>query len=417
MSKRETLRQCPVDFNHTTPLYADNWEKVAREMREECPRAWSNNFEGFWLASTFEDISAIAKKPEYFTSYKSIDPVTGVAKGGTSIPPLPEFRAVPSESDTEEWSRVRTFLNNRFSPAAIEKLRGRTAELVAAMIDLVIESGQLEFVDDLTNPVPAMVSMELFGFPLDQWKRFADPFHKMLFTPQDAPEYSQTLADMQFFREEVDRGVADRRAHPRDDLLTHLMHGLDSGVFGQDLLHDIAFNLMAGGIDTTTALTSNVLLFLSRNHGHRDRLIADLSLLPKAREEFVRYFTPVHAVGRTVTEDCVVNGWEFKKDERVFLRYVSANRDPAVFDRPEEVVLDRFPNRHISFGAGMHRCLGSFFARMMFDEMMKGVLTRMPDYVIDEAGIVHYPSIQQVNGWVHLPASFTAGKRVGASIT
>jgi cytochrome P450 len=102
--------------------------------------------------------------------------------------------------------------------------------------------------------------------------------------------------------------------------------------------------------------------------------------------------------------------------ERVLISYAAANRDPAAFADPEEVKLDRFPNKHVSFGAGMHRCLGSFLARMMFQVMVTEVLARMPDYQVVENEILPYQTIGKINGWVHIPATFTPGATVGAII-
>lgn len=416
MTDENVAGRCPIDFDHTTPQYADNWEGITRELREQCPRAWTSNHGGHWIASKYKDVVDIAQRPEKFTTYKSYDPETGIAQGGTSIPPIPSFRAVPSESDTAEWEVVRRFLNRRFGPKSIEELRTKAENLTAAVIDVIIEKGRFDIVDDLTNPLPALVSMHIFGFPFHEWPRFAMPFHKMLYTPHDHPDYPETVQAMGYFKRRVDEEVEIRRKEPRDDLLSYLAAGIDGKPLEHGLLQDIAFNIMGGGIDTTTALTSNVLLHLSRNPDQRQRLIDEPQLLALAREEFVRYFTPVHSVARTVTDDVTVNGWEFRKGERVLLRYVSANRDPEVFDEPERVKLDRFPNRHVSFGAGMHRCLGSFLAKMMFETMMRAVLTRMPDYKVIENEIEHYPSIQQVNGWIHIPATFMPGRRVGAVI-
>jgi cytochrome P450 len=416
MSEEDTGVRCPVNFDHTTPEYAQNWEQITRDLRQQCPRSWTDNHGGHWIASKYQDVVDIAQRPDRFTTYKTYDPKTGIAQGGTSIPPIPSFRAVPSESDTAEWEVVRRFLNRRFAPKAVEELRAKAEHLVDAVLDAVIETGRLDLVDDLTSPLPALVSMHIFGFPLHEWPRFAMPFHKMLYTPQDHPDYPQTVEAMQYFRQRVDEEIEIRRSRPSDDLLGYLAAGIDRQPLEHGLLQDIAFNIMGGGIDTTTALTANVLIYLSRNPADRQRLINEPGLIKFAREEFVRYFTPVHSVARTVTDDVTVSGWSFKKGERVLLRYISANRDPDVFDDPESVKLDRYPNRHVSFGAGMHRCLGSFLAKMMFETMLTAVFTRMPDYRVTEDELVHYTSIQQVNGWIHVPAIFTPGPKVGAVI-
>jgi cytochrome P450 len=155
---------------------------------------------------------------------------------------------------------------------------------------------------------------------------------------------------------------------------------------------------------------------LGRNPDHRRRLAEDRDLLPFACEEFLRFYAPIPALSRTALEDVEVNGWRIRKGERVLLAYAGGNRDPEAFDEPDEVKLDRFPNKHVGFGAGMHRCLGSFLARMMWQVMIGEVLDRLPDYTLVEEGLRPYPSIGGVNGWINIPARFTPGRKVGATI-
>jgi cytochrome P450 len=326
-------------------------------------------------------------------------------------------RSVPNETESPEWDGVRGFLNRRFAPKAVETRRAKAKQLTAALIDLVIEKGEFDIVDDLTNPLPALVTMDVFGFPLHEWRKFADPFHKMVYTPESDPEFPETLRGLEYFRQRVDEEIEIRRKKPSDDLLGYLAAGTINGEkLDRNLIQEIAFNILAGGVDTTTALTSNTLLYLSRRPDQRQQLIDHPELMPLAREEFVRFFSPIHGLARNAKEDVTVDGWEFMKGDRVLLAYASGNRDADVFDNPEDVKLDRFPNRHVGFGAGMHRCLGSFLARMMFETMVTEVLTRMPDYKVVESDILPYTTVAKVNGWIHIPAKFTPGKKVGANI-
>jgi cytochrome P450 len=208
-----------------------------------------------------------------------------------------------------------------------------------------------------------------------------------------------------------------RRKDPRDDFLTLLATGtIDGEPLSHQRIQDLSFNILAGGVDTTTALTSSALVYLARNPADRQRLIEDPALLPFACEEFLRFYSPIPALCRTATADTEINGWQIGKGERVMLAYAAGNRDPEAFEDPESVRLDRFPNKHVGFGAGMHRCLGSFLARMMFQEMVSEVLKRMPDYELIEEELRPYPSIGGVNGWVSIPARFTPGKKLGAVI-
>jgi cytochrome P450 len=240
----------------------------------------------------------------------------------------------------------------------------------------------------------------------------------MAYSPASAPAFGEKVyAFMNYFERRVDEEVALRRETPQDDLLTLLATGtIDGEPLDRDRIQALAFNIMAGGVDTTTSLTSNALLYLGRRPDQRRRLIDEPELLPLACEEFVRYVSPIQGLARNAKRDVEVNGWRIDEGDRVLLAYASANRDPEAFDDPDELRLDRYPNKHIGFGVGMHRCLGSFLARLMFQVMMTEVLTRMPDYRIEEEGIQPYHTIAKVNGWIHIPATFTPSKKVGAII-
>jgi cytochrome P450 len=165
--------------------------------------------------------------------------------------------------------------------------------------------------------------------------------------------------------------------------------------------------LIGGGFDTTTALTAHSLEWLSEHPADRALLSADRNtLLDSATEEFLRFFTPAPGDGRTIAQDCEIVGQAFKEGERLWLSWAMANRDPSVFPS----------NRHASFGLGIHRCIGSNMARMVFKRMLVAVLDRMPDYTCDPAGAVHYDTIGVIQGMKKLPATFTPGPRLGPGL-
>ena len=410
-------KSCPIQFDHESVEHARNWPAEFRELREECPRAWTEAYGGFWVATRFADIVAIAQRPDVFSAHKEYDPVTRETKGGLTIPPVPGIRGIPNETDSPEWDGLRGFINRRFAPRAVEERRARASQFAAALIDEVIETGRMDIVENLTNPLPAILTMDVFGFPLEEWRDFADPFHKMVYTRVDDPDIKQVVGGLDLFYRRVTEEVASRRKDPKDDILGYMATGTINGApLDDETIRQLAFNILAGGVDTTTALTSNTLMWLSANPDQRQRLINDPKLLPIACEEFIRYYSPIHALARTAKEDVDLDGWHIQKGERVMLAYAAGNRDPDAFEEPEEVRVDRFPNKHVGFGAGMHRCLGSFLARLMFQVMVTEVLNRLPDYRVIEQDCVPYPSVSKVNGWIHIPAVFTPGKKVGAVI-
>ena len=142
------------------------------------------------------------------------------------------------------------------------------------------------------------------------------------------------------------------------------------------------------------------------------RLARDESFMASFCEEMLRYFSPVQGFARTVTKDTDLGGCALRRGDRVFLSWAAANHDPLVFDQPEEIIPDRFPNRHTSFGVGAHRCIGSTLARAEFGVVVREVLVRIPDYSLAD-GAVRYLNIGTANGWHRLPARFTPGKRAG----
>lgn len=414
---RDAARESPVDFDHQGAAHAANWPAEFAELRSRQPRAWSTAHGGFWVATRFKDIVGIAQRPDSFSAHKHFDPKSGEVSGGVVIPAIPGVRGIPNETENPEWGEARTFINRRFSPKAVEAYRASAKRFAAALIDTVIETGEMDLVEDLTNPLPALVTMELFGFPLDEWREFAEPFHRIMYTPRDDPAFDETVRGMDHFFTRVDEEIALRRTEPRDDLLGHFANGtINDKPLDPLFIRNLAYNLLAGGVDTTTALTSNALIHLARHPDDRARLIADRTLLPVAREEFVRYFSPIHALARNATEDVEMDGWKIAKGDRVLIPYSAANRDPEIFEEPERLIIDRFPNRHVGFGAGMHRCVGSFLARLMFEVMINEVLDRIPDYRLIEEGMASYPNIGTVNGWIRIPARFTPGVKAGATI-
>jgi cytochrome P450 len=211
------------------------------------------------------------------------------------------------------------------------------------------------------------------------------------------------------------RQLAEIRANPRPGMIGALAHVQINGKTPPDMeLLGVIALLIGGGFDTTTALTAHSLEWLSQNPAERERLSRERdTLLDPATEEFLRFFTPAPGDGRTISADCEIAGTSFKEGERLWLSWAMSNRDPAVFANPNEIDLARTGNRHHSFGLGIHRCIGSNVARMVFKRMLTAVLDRMPDYSCDPAGAVHYQTIGVIQGMQHLPATFPPGARIG----
>jgi cytochrome P450 len=407
-------KRCPVEFDHESAAHAQAWPQDFQNIRSRCPVAWTESHGGYWVATAYHDIIRIAQDDATFTNGKSVDPHTGEMKGGIIIPPLLAPRAIPDETDRPEWEGFRKLLNRRFAPKAAEERRAKAKIYATALLDRVIETGKMDLVHDLTSPLPSLVTMDLLGFPLDEWRRFADPLHEMVYTPNESPDFMQVMDKVGWVFTRIREEMAGRKKKPQDDLISYLVTAEIGGApIADNDIESVIFNLFAGGADTTGSLSSNVFLHLYQNPAEKQRLIENPAMISLAREEFVRYFSPIHGLARSASRDVNIGDSAIEKGDRILLAYSAGNRDPKVFDSPDEVILDRFPNRHIGFGAGMHRCIGSFVARMMFETMLEEVLDRIPNYEIDVENARPYTSVGKVNGWINMPASFEPGKRRG----
>jgi cytochrome P450 len=338
---------------------------------------------------------------------------SGNGYGGVTIPSAP-LRSIPVETDPPEHTRYRRLLTPLFTQSEVDRRRARIEEIAHLFVDQVIERGSCDLVNDIAVPTPAAFTLDLLGIPIERWERYAVPMHQIVYAPQDTPEYAEAIEGTAWILEDVARELAFRRAGPGDgdDLLSHLLRvELDGERLEEQTILEIAWLVIVGGLDNTASLLANAFLWLSQHPAERDRLRGDDRLTELAFDEFLRYFTVTQALSRTATKDTSIEGYPISAGERVFIVWAAANRDPAAFERPEEVILDRSPNRHVGFGWGPHRCIGALVAKEMFRSTLQAVLGRMPDYAIDESRVRRYPSVGIACGFIGMPASFTPGGR------
>jgi cytochrome P450 len=412
-------KHSPIHFDRHTPDYIDHFSEITSDLHARCPIAWSDTYGGHWVASGYKEVFEIARNATLLSNDHDIH---GERKGyqGITIPGYPgrQTRGGFLEMDPPEQRDYRHALDPYLSPAAVARWRPMIEDLTRACLDERIESGQIDFVDDLANIVPAVNTLALMGLPLDDWVVYCEPAHATVYTPPDSPDRDRVFDISVKMGIRMTESIMEIRSHPRPGMVHAL---IEAKVNGQPLsdsdIRDTLMLLIGGGFDTTTALTSHSLEWLSENPDERDRLRLDLDgLLDTATEEFLRFYTPAPGDGRTVTCPYDLSGQTLEEGDRLWLSWAMANRDPSVFPEPDRIQIDRKHNRHTSFGLGLHRCIGSNVARTVFKIMLTAVLERMPDYHCDPLGAVHYDTIGVINGMKHLPATFTPGPRLGASL-
>jgi len=408
--------QIVVEFDQHSREYREAYPAVAHELRDRCPVVWSGSHGGFWVVAGHEMLSAIAKRTDLLSNDHDPD---GVRNGydGIALPARGSTRVGFVEMDPPEQSEYRRVLNPFLSPSGVQVWNPLLADLTRACIDDVIETGRLDFVDDFANIVPAVLTMAMLGLPLADWEIYCEPTHMQVYTPPTSPDIPKLMELHARMTDRLAQYVEIRSREPRPGMLTALLNAKVMGEFVSD--EEIVATmvlLIAGGFDTTTSLLASALEWLDGHPDERVRLVEDPRHLDLATEEFLRYFSPAQGNARTVKEDCEVAGFQFSEGERMLLSFAMCNHDPSSFPNPDEIVLDRFPNPHAAFGLGAHRCIGSNLARLDFKYMLREALRRMPDYRIDHAGREQYESIGSINGFRHLPATFTPGRREGSPL-
>lgn len=396
-----------VDFDHHSLDFAHRPFETFAALRAQGQVVRSEHHGGFWAILGHAEVSDAAVDVTRFSSVHDLAPDSELL--GLQIPPA-QSRTGFIELDGSEHLAWRKVFNPMLSPAAVAKYTSAITELADEAIDSVIDLDEFDIVEDLASQVPSKITMMQLGLPLDLGPKYAHFLHLGIGSPPDA-DLSEVMEERNAIFGGIMATVLERKDDPSGDDLISLMWR--STVEGHEItIDDISEQvglILAGGIDTTSSLITNTMMWLADHPVERDLLAADPTRWDLATEEFLRYFSPVLSLARTTTEVCPVGQRELAAHDRALLCWGAANHDPAEFADPETVVIDRFPNRHVAFGVGAHRCIGSNIARIVFKGAMQQIVARMPDYEVFVDRAVKYPSVSVANGWLHVPARVRRG--------
>ena len=407
-----------VDFDHHSDEFNLNELAINAELRRKCPVAWNENYGGFWFLTSYDAVSHTARDGDTFAHKYEPDAADGVDYQGEMGVPRPEGQPALGigEVDGPYHQALRHALAPFFSPGAVQKMRPFMEQSAHWFLDQRIGNGQMDLVLDYASPVPAILTMKLMGLPYENWQIYANLFHSVMAIPQDSAEYAEAIAQVPAMMEGVVEFAASRRAEARDDLTSFLIQfEFDGKRLDDAQLLNILWNLIAGGVDTTTSQTALTLLHLGTHPELRQQLIDHPELHRTATDEFLRYFSVNQQLSRTVTRDVILDGQQLRRNDRVIISWLAANHDEQEFAGPDQIVLDRAPNRHVAFGLGPHRCIGSHLARLMSEVMVRAVLDRIPDYQVDLGGVHEYLGNPSMTGLAKLPVTFTPGESRGTA--
>ncbi len=404
LKPRAPVADWATDFDHVDPGYAARAPEIWDELRGECPVAHSDRYGGTWLPVRHEDVCAIAKDTDTFSSNGVV-----VHDGRPEIPPPVGF-APPITSDPPFHRIAREFLLPAFAPKPIEAKREATRQTCRELLDDLLadmEAGQTDIVDaalGYTQHIPVRVIADMLGVPRSDGDQFRVFIHRIMEQPgtEERVEYADSI---DFY---LDTLIAARAEEPQDDLISRMTHAT---IEGHRLEHEHVRGtcglLIIAGVDTTWSAIGASLWHMAQHPEDRRRWIEDPEVRPFAVEEFLRFYAPV-TMARLVAEDTEFAGRSMRADDWVLLPFPAANRDPEAFEDAGEFVIDRLRNRHVAFGLGIHRCLGSNLARMELTVALEEWMERVPHFELaDPAGVTW--STGQIRGPRTLPVRILNG--------
>jgi cytochrome P450 len=396
VSAPEAVRDWATDYDIFDPSFVRDPYPVWRDLRPTEPVARSERWGGSWMPTRYADVSAIAHDTEHFSSREII------------VTPLPQgydqsVGAPPITSDPPDHAWSRRLILPAFSPRATERYEPGARALCKALIDGFIDRGRADAAREYAQLLPPRLIAEVLGVDPELAPTFTEWVRGVLEVGLTNPEVRLASREKihAFFWEQL----ADRRARPREDLISWLLaQTVDGEPVPDKHIIGTCNLLLVAGIDTTWSSIGSALWHLAAHPDDRRRLVEEPALIPTAVEELLRAYAPV-TMARIVSEPVEVNGRQLQPGDRVLLPFPAANRDPEAFPDAERVVIDRAHNRHIAFGVGIHRCAGSNLARMEMRVAIEEWLARIPEFSLEDPAAVTWAG-GQVRGPRSIPVVF-----------
>lgn len=393
-----------------TADYMNDPYPTYRYLRENYPFFKPADGTGAWFASRYEDCAALLRDKRFGHRMRQ-RMIANNGEAALNEPALASLSRMMLVADPPDHTRLRGLVTKAFDRRGVERMRTRIRGIAHELVDRMEETGGGDLIRMFNHPLPVIVICDMLGIPEADRSRFTgesrvrgriiDP------TPMSEAELAEaneaTLESQAYF----DALFAERRARPQDDLLTALVESETE--YGKLTREELAANvglLFAAGHETTVNLMGNALLALYRNRDQLDILKSDLSIMPNAVEEFLRYDSSVQLSGRTAFEDVEIAGHRVRENESVIVLVGAANRDPDVFPNPDQLDVRRPNVKPLAFGGGIHFCLGAQLARIEVAEALTILLTRLPKLELANIDAPVWKDTITLRGLVELPAEW-----------
>jgi cytochrome P450 len=339
-------------------------------LRATCPVGRSEKYDGFWYLTKNEDIFAAEQDPATF----SVGPSMLLPDLGTGFP------LIPLDIDPPDHIRYRRILLPLFTPRAVTRLEDGMRRTARQLLQQVNEQDVADVSTLYARPMPTIVFSRLAGFPEQDWPKFDAWVDDIIYerTTDPARAHAAAAEVVDYFDHLLRTSPAEAG---NDDLISQLHR---ARVVGGPLTHSelvsYCYLLFIAGLDTTAWAIRSSLWHLARNPDDQEHLRRHPDLIPVAAEEFLRTLSPVQAMARTCRADTEIRGRQIKAGDRVVLVFGAGNRDPDSFESPDEIQVTRASNRHLAFGAGIHRCLGSHLGRRELVVALEEFLSDVPGF-------------------------------------
>ena len=371
-----------ASFNPFLPEFMRDPYPSYAELRRDAPVHRSVNL-GIWVLTRYDDCVQVLRDHDVFSSdaHNATGMVAALQAQSEAEAGGPAARTVLG-SDQPEHTRLRSLINKAFTPRRVEEMRDHIADVADSLVNAAPVDQPFDVIAGLAQPLPIIIIAEMLGVPpsdRERFKAWSELIAKMtsLMRPPDVnAKVAVARKELRAYFSDV---IQQRRTQPQDDLISALVQAQD----GADQLDDeellgFCVLLLVAGNETTTNLIGNGALALAQHPDQAETLASDHSVMSPAIEEFLRYDSPVQATVRHVVSDTEVGGTAIAKGDSVMAIVGAANRDPDQFDDPDALNLSRADNRHLSFGHGIHYCVGSPLARLEAEIAFAALLSRSP---------------------------------------
>jgi pimeloyl-[acyl-carrier protein] synthase len=376
-------------------------------LRTESPVHW-DPFLHAWVVTRYADVVTVLHR---FSAQRTPTPEQLAAMGLETLTPIAAVMVRQMLFlDPPAHTRIRGLASQAFTPRRVERLRAHIQEITDALLDPLLERGQLDVIADLAEPLPAIVTAEMLGVPTAdarQLKTWSADFAEMLGNFQHNPDrvagvIRTTEAMTDYFR----AAIREQRRQPREGLIQALLTAeVDGDRFTEDEVIANVIVTMVGGQETTTNLIGNGVLSLLRHPGELARLRHDPSLIASAVEELLRFESPSQHTARLAPDDVVLGGQSIRRRQAVIAVMGAGNRDPERFPDPDRLDLTRPDNRHLAFGWAAHFCFGAPLARIEGQIAFATLLRRLPELRLVPGSLVWRQNLG-LRGLTALPVAF-----------